>query len=208
MNNSEKREAHGRNGRHATNGEDNTGRAEKNVLATIVVSKDAEPEKGRLDQLASQDDLKKKAREEEEERKAREEEEEKNKMTLEEYEKLLLEKRKALEALKTEERKVALDKDFELMQLVEKKKEDSLFIKLNSEKDKLKRKESLDKDEKVRKVKSQQLFIGEIHIRGSGRSRGRGDRGGYRGGYLRPGAAVPAIGDSCQFPILGKPGRA
>lgn len=52
-------------------------------------------------------------------------------MTLEEYEKVLLEKRKALEALrKTEGRKVTLDKDLESMQLVERKKDDSLFIKL------------------------------------------------------------------------------
>lgn len=53
-------------------------------------------------------------------------------MTLDEYEKLLSEKRKALEVLKSEERKVALDKDFEAMQLIEKKKEDNddLFVKL------------------------------------------------------------------------------
>lgn len=52
-------------------------------------------------------------------------------MTLEEYEKVLFEKRKALEALrKTEQRKVTLDKDFETMQLVEKKKDDGLSIKL------------------------------------------------------------------------------
>jgi hypothetical protein len=52
-------------------------------------------------------------------------------MTLEEYEKVLFEKRKALEALRTtEERKVTLDKDLESMQLVERKKDDSLFIQL------------------------------------------------------------------------------
>lgn len=53
-------------------------------------------------------------------------------MTLEEYEKLLEEKRKALSALKAEERKVEVDKDFESMQqLINKKKdEDSVFIKL------------------------------------------------------------------------------
>lgn len=45
-------------------------------------------------------------------------------MTLQEYEKQLLEKRKALEALKKEERKVTLDKDFESMQLLGRKKED------------------------------------------------------------------------------------
>ena len=51
-------------------------------------------------------------------------------MTLEEYEKLLSEKRKALEASKSEERKVTLDKEFESMQLVEKKIEDEVSLKL------------------------------------------------------------------------------
>jgi hypothetical protein len=50
-------------------------------------------------------------------------------MTLEEYEKVLSEKRKALEALKSKERKVTLDKDFEAMQLIERKNEE-VFAKL------------------------------------------------------------------------------
>lgn len=52
-------------------------------------------------------------------------------MTLHEYAKVLQEKRKALVSLKIEERKVVVDKDFESMQLVERKKEDD-FIKLVS----------------------------------------------------------------------------
>lgn len=52
-------------------------------------------------------------------------------MTLGEYEKQLLEKRKNLPALqKTEGKRVIFDKEFESMQRIEKKKEDSLFIKL------------------------------------------------------------------------------
>lgn len=52
-------------------------------------------------------------------------------MTLEEYEKVLEEKRKALLALKTEERKVNLDKDLESMQqLSNKKGNNDIFIKL------------------------------------------------------------------------------
>ena len=51
-------------------------------------------------------------------------------MTLEEYEKVLSEKRKALEALKSKERKVTLDKDSEAMQLVERKNEEEVFAKL------------------------------------------------------------------------------
>lgn len=51
-------------------------------------------------------------------------------MTLEEYEKLLEEKRKALQALKTEERKVDA-KEFESMQQLSSKKDGAdIFIKL------------------------------------------------------------------------------
>lgn len=51
-------------------------------------------------------------------------------MTLEEYEKILEEKRKALAALKTEGRKVDV-KEFESMQqLSNKKSNDDIFIKL------------------------------------------------------------------------------
>lgn len=54
-------------------------------------------------------------------------------MTLEEYEKVLEEKRKALVALKSEERKVNLDKEFESMQLLSSKKNDEeIFVKLVS----------------------------------------------------------------------------
>lgn len=51
-------------------------------------------------------------------------------MTLEEYEKIMEEKRKALLALKPEERKVELDKDFESMQQLSLKKGDDVFVKL------------------------------------------------------------------------------
>lgn len=53
-------------------------------------------------------------------------------MTLEEYEKVLEEKRKALQALKAEERKVDFDKEFESMQQLSGKKanDDVVFIKL------------------------------------------------------------------------------
>lgn len=52
-------------------------------------------------------------------------------MTLDVYEKLLEEKRKALLALKTEERKVDVDKEFKSMQpLSSKKSNDDIFVKL------------------------------------------------------------------------------
>lgn len=100
-------------------------------------------------------------------------------MTLEEYEKVLEEKRKALLALKTaEERKVDVDEEFKSMQpLSNKKSNDDVFIKVvrtikfpfystwpcfagaltffhpfsqGSEKDK--RKDAADKEEKAKKV--------------------------------------------------------
>lgn len=52
-------------------------------------------------------------------------------MTLEEYEKVLEEKRKALLSMKAEERKVEVDKDLKSMkQLSTKKGTDEVFIKL------------------------------------------------------------------------------
>jgi plasminogen activator inhibitor 1 RNA-binding protein len=60
-----------------------------------------------------------------------EEKEEDKEMTLEEFEKLREEKRKALLAFKAEERKVEVDKDLQSMQpLSTKKGNDEIFIKL------------------------------------------------------------------------------
>lgn len=54
-------------------------------------------------------------------------------MTLEEYEKVLEEKRKAILALKAEERKVEVDKELQSMQQLSVKKDaDEVFIKLVS----------------------------------------------------------------------------
>lgn len=54
-------------------------------------------------------------------------------MTLEEYEKVLEEKRKALLALKAEERKIEIDKELQSMQQLSVKKDaDEVFIKLVS----------------------------------------------------------------------------
>ncbi|KAL8170199.1 hypothetical protein V2J09_022003 [Rumex salicifolius] len=119
----------------------------------------------------------------------KQEEEDENLMTLEEYEKLYAEKRKALEAQKIEVRKVTADKDFEAMQLLEKKKEEIL---LKPETAKLKKKDSLEKDEKSRKTLSINEFLkpadGEAFFyrrpgRGRGRGAGRGgDSGDFRNG--------------------------
>lgn len=51
-------------------------------------------------------------------------------MTLEEYEKLLEEKRKALQALKTAEERKVDTKVFESMQQLSKKSGDEIFVKL------------------------------------------------------------------------------
>nr|XP_051208722.1 RGG repeats nuclear RNA binding protein A-like isoform X2 [Lolium perenne] len=142
-----------------------------------------------------------------------EKEEEDKEMTLEEFEKVMEEKRKALLALKrSEERKVEIDKDLQAMQLLcTKKGNDEVFIKLGADKDALKKKENAEREERAKKSVSINEFLkpaeGERYYGGRGRgSRGRGDRGGFRGGfggsYHAPPAA-PGIQDKNQFPTLG-----
>ncbi|MCD7466899.1 hypothetical protein HAX54_003978 [Datura stramonium] len=133
-----------------------------------------------------------------------EKEPEEKEMTLEEYEKLMEEKRKALLALKQEERKVNLDKELESMQLLSNKKnDDEIFIKLGPEKDK--KKEAV---EKTKKTKSINEFLkpadGESYYRSGGRGRGRGrGRGGFGGGVGgNNSVAAPSIEDVGQFPSL------
>lgn len=53
-------------------------------------------------------------------------------MTLKEYEEKLQEKRKVLESMKMQKRRVTLDKDFESMHIIEKKDEETIFVKLVS----------------------------------------------------------------------------
>ncbi|KAH9622192.1 hypothetical protein KSS87_009579 [Heliosperma pusillum] len=142
-----------------------------------------------------------------------EEEPEAKQYTLEEYEKILEEKRKALLSLseqKKGERKIDV-KDFQNMHLVSKKKnDDEVFIKLDSEKDK--KRDAAEREEKSKKSVSINEFLkpaeGETHYRsgGRGRGRGRGDRGGRNGGgggYARNNGSAPAIADAGQFPALG-----
>nr|DAD18373.1 TPA_asm: hypothetical protein HUJ06_019836 [Nelumbo nucifera] len=138
-----------------------------------------------------------------------EKEPEDKEMTLDEYEKVLEEKRKALQALKTEERKVNLDKDFESMQqLASKKGNDDVFIKLGSEKDK--RKEAIDKEERTKKSVSINEFLkpaeGGRYYSPGGRGRGRGgrgSRGGFSGVNQASNVVAPSIEDPGQFPTLG-----
>jgi plasminogen activator inhibitor 1 RNA-binding protein len=139
---------------------------------------------------------------------AEEKEAEDKSMTLEEYEKVLEEKRKALQTLKTmDERKVDV-KEFESMQQISNKKiNDEIFIKLGSEKDK--RKEAFEKEEKAKKSVSINEFLkpaeGERYYSpgGRGRGRGRGGRGEYGGGRPLDNTPSPSIADPKQFPTLG-----
>ncbi|RLM73123.1 hypothetical protein C2845_PM15G24450 [Panicum miliaceum] len=119
-------------------------------------------------------------------------------MTLEEYEKVPEEKRKALLALKAEERKVEIDRELRSMQQLSVIKDaDEVFIKLGSDKD-LKKKENVERDERAKKFLK--LAEGERYCNPSGHERG-GFRRGYNGGYRGP-AAAPAIQDQAQFPAL------
>ncbi|XP_042505800.1 RGG repeats nuclear RNA binding protein A-like [Macadamia integrifolia] len=137
-----------------------------------------------------------------------EKEPEEKEMTLDEYEKLLEEKRKALLALKTEERKVDVDKELKSMQQLSNKKENNdVFIKLGSDKDK--RKEMAEKEERAKKSVSINEFLkpteGERYYSPGGRRGGRGGRGrgGYSGGGMNYNAGAPSIEDPGQFPTLG-----
>ncbi|KAI3741715.1 hypothetical protein L1987_59389 [Smallanthus sonchifolius] len=143
-----------------------------------------------------------------------EKEPEDKEMTLEEYQKVLEEKRKALEALKTEERKVEVDKELATMQqLSNKKSNDDIFVKLGSDKDK--RKEIAEKEERAKKSLSINEFLkpaaGERNYTSGGRGRGRGGpRGGGGGGRYNQGGSsssyapeAPKIEDPSHFPTLG-----
>jgi len=140
------------------------------------------------------------------------EEEEDKEMTLDEYEIVREEKRKALLALKkVEERKVDV-KEFESMQVLSNKKkdEDAMFIKLGPEKEKIKKIDAAE-NERVRKAVSINEFLkpaeGERYYSGGRvRGRGRGERGGFRGGYSGAYSnypEAPSIEDPRQFPTLG-----
>ncbi|KAG6490879.1 RGG repeats nuclear RNA binding protein A-like [Zingiber officinale] len=145
-----------------------------------------------------------------------EEKEEDKEMTLEEYEKVKEEKRKALLALKAEERKVEIDKELQSMQLLTTKKEvDPVFVKLGSDKDIGKKKESVDRDEKSKKSLSINEFFktsnGKQYYssggRGRGRGRGTGDHAPFGSSLGGKGAShitdAPLIEDPSQFPTLG-----
>ncbi|CAA7024900.1 unnamed protein product [Microthlaspi erraticum] len=147
-------------------------------------------------------------------------------MSLDEYEKILEEKKKALQATKVEERKVDT-KVFDSMQQLSSKKSnnDDVFIKLGTDKDK----RTVEKEEKTKKSVSINEFLkpanGERY-RGGYRG-GRGGRGPREGGDQRNGGAnqrsgeaaapkaaapkvaapkipAPKIEDTAQFPTLGK----
>ncbi|XAR54192.1 hypothetical protein NMG60_11029220 [Bertholletia excelsa] len=178
-------------------------------LAEVTEEVMNEGEKNQAEKPSGEEDttdVKKESPAEEAEEKEKEPED--KEMTLEEYEKLLEEKRKALQSLKTEERKVDIDKDLASMQqLANKKNNDDIFIKLGSDKDK--RKELAEKEEKLRKAVSINEFLkpaeGERYYApgGRGRGRGRGSRGAYGGGNITSNVAAPKIEDPGQFPTLG-----
>ncbi|XP_010449709.1 PREDICTED: plasminogen activator inhibitor 1 RNA-binding protein-like isoform X1 [Camelina sativa] len=138
-----------------------------------------------------------------------EKEPEDKEMTLDEYEKILEEKKKALQSLTTSERKVDTKVFESMQQLSNKKANDEIFIKLGSDKDKRKD----DKEEKAKKAVSINEFLkpaeGENYYRGGRGGRGRGGRGRGRGGVSNEehvgyrNEAAPAIEDTAQFPSLG-----
>ncbi|KAK9149476.1 hypothetical protein Scep_008233 [Stephania cephalantha] len=132
-------------------------------------------------------------------------------MTLDEYQKLLEEKRKALVAMKAEERKVDLDKEFQSMQQLSLKKgNNEVFIKLGADKDTGKKKEESSRDERIKKSVSINEFLkpadGERYFSPRGRrGRGLGDHvnpQGNFGGRSMSLTAAPAIESAGEFPPL------
>ncbi|CAA6666087.1 unnamed protein product [Spirodela intermedia] len=143
-----------------------------------------------------------------------EKEPEDKEMTLDEYERVKEEKRKALIATKSEARKVEVDKDFLSMQQLSLKKEnDEIFVKL---------KDNVDRDERAKKSVSINKFLkpadgdryysspsGRGRGHGRGRGRSRGDQqlswNGSGNAYHGAGAAAEAliIDDPGHFPSLG-----
>ncbi|KAG6531112.1 hypothetical protein ZIOFF_004883 [Zingiber officinale] len=177
-----------------------------------VLKSDEKPTEGRQEQENTS--LTEESKDKEGAANEAEEKEEDKEMTLEEYEKIKEEKRKALLALKAEERKVEIDKELQSMQLLTTKKEiDPIFVRLGSDKEASKKKENNDNDERSKKP----LNINEFFKTGEGkqyysaasrgRGRGRGDRAPFRSGYGGRGssfaAAAPSIEDPGQFPTLG-----
>ncbi|KAL0910411.1 hypothetical protein M5K25_021391 [Dendrobium thyrsiflorum] len=145
---------------------------------------------------------------------AEEKKQEDNEMTLEEYEKVREEKRKALLSMKVAERKVQFDEEFKDMQQLSIKKgdDDLVFIKLGSDKDLSKRRENTEKEERAKKAITINEFLkpteGEKRYSpGGGFGRGRG-RGSFRGGFVSSNnlssasQAAPLIEDPTQFPTL------
>ncbi|KMT05584.1 hypothetical protein BVRB_7g168270 [Beta vulgaris subsp. vulgaris] len=140
---------------------DNVNGSGGDVAVVLEASNDAETEEnntssekvnGNIRDAEEETEEQKKEQFEDPKLKKKEEEDMESKlMTLDQYEKLLLEKRQALEFLKTEERKVAIDKELEGMKLI-KKKQDLSDDEQKSVKDKLKMKDSLRKTEANRMV--------------------------------------------------------
>ncbi|XP_074587126.1 RGG repeats nuclear RNA binding protein A-like [Curcuma longa] len=202
-----KRDGSGR-GNWGTATDDTTAQFEKEEIVNADV-KAIVTEKQEMDQVPSSELNKDGAVNEEEK-------EEDKEMTLEEYEKVREEKRKALLAMKSEERKVEFDDEFQSMkQLSVKKDNNEIFIKLGTAgKDTGKKKENVDRDERSKKPMSFTEFFkpidGERYYtpRGRGRGRGRGGRGEQFGGGFDHGTSsfttsAPSIEDPGQFPTLG-----
>ncbi|XP_072970671.1 uncharacterized protein [Typha angustifolia] len=130
-----------------------------------------------------------------------EEQEEDNKMTLSEYERMLKERKKSLEVLKREERKVVEDQ-FHGMLPIQRKKEDGYSVKLSSE-------TSKQKEENVRKSISINQFLKPKEDEDVVKplptfGRGAIPRGGLRANSSGRGraASVPNFDDAIHFPAL------
>lgn len=199
--------------------DNNNSETKGNGSATTKVYEEENQQRKHKEEQKQKDEERKRKEEERklekelyEERKWQREEDAK-KMTLKQYAEII-EKNKALGVSKSHERKVTLDKDFESMHVVTKNKEGDIFIKLNSDKEKLKKKDSVVKDTKMRKMISIDEFLkqqeAEKNVEAEWKkpdsgSRWNGSRdGGSRGELNSLPAMKPTIEDLHLFPTLYK----
>lgn len=137
-----------------------------------------------------------------------------NTMTYQEYEKVLLEKKKALEAMGLSEKPRAnLDKDSESMQPIGKRIEEST-VKPKSSEDKLRKKDgvtnkkngsrSINIDEFLKPEKGKKYFAGYGGRTGYQGESSDGPGDVHNGRMFSTQAPAPRIDDVVQFPALGR----
>ncbi|GAV70768.1 hypothetical protein CFOL_v3_14266 [Cephalotus follicularis] len=170
----------------AVNGDKQIDSAEKNEDA-VVEDNNSEGTEGKASDKPKSKSKKKKKKNAEENFEKTVEEPKKDyvkRMTLVDYEKEQFKRRRSLESLKkTLERKVTIDEDFKMMQIIDKKEVDNLTVKQRSN-NKLRKKDNLGNEKKVSKPITYKIteFLKPAEVERPNGGRGRnGERTNGRG---------------------------